>query len=263
MAEGLVTQPLAAAIKGWSVSTNQPVEKAAVIGRAAPLLVHQTLANREQVLVCACCHRFVGTPATQLAMLEGLSRADTTTASTSTTKSKKRRRSSDSPTANTAPSRRSAVASAPPSHLPDLPTFQTTPKGQEEGEEQGRGEIWRCTGGAPCDDVYCSSGCQEAALTAGHGLICIGGSGEGSPLFEFHRYAVRTSETYLIAAAAVASVLSTPLSSTEGVGEDSDDGIRSFEALEGWAEPYMSPSRGDDDDDDEIVDEGGGRRTTK
>lgn len=129
--------------------------------------------------MCACCHRFVGTPATQLAMLEGLSRADTTTASTSTTKSKKRRRSSDSPMANTAPSRRSAVASAPPSHLPDLPTFQTTPKGQEEGEEQGRGDIWRCTGGAPCDDVYCSSGCQEAALAAGHGLICIGGSGEG------------------------------------------------------------------------------------
>lgn len=135
--------------------------------------MHQTLANREKVLVCACCHRFVGTPATQLAMLEGLSRADTTTASTATAKSKKRRRSSDSPTANTAPSRRIAVASATPSHLPGLPTFQ------EEGEEQGRLEIWRCTGGAPCDDVYCSSGCQEAALAAGHGLICIGGSGEG------------------------------------------------------------------------------------
>ncbi|CAN0496534.1 unnamed protein product, partial [Ectocarpus sp. 8 AP-2014] len=76
-------------------------------------------------------------------------------------------------------------------------------------------------------------------------------------------YAVRTSETYLIAAAAVASVLSTSLSSTEGVGEYSDDGIRPFEALEGWAEPYMFPSRGDDDDDEEIVDEDGGRRTMK
>ncbi|CAM9972358.1 unnamed protein product [Ectocarpus sp. 12 AP-2014] len=206
----------------------------------------------------------MGTPATQLAMLEGLSRADTTTSSTSTTNSKKRRRSSDSPTAITAPSRRSAVASAHPSHLPDLPTFQTTPKGQEEGEEQGRGEIWRCTGGPPCDDVYCSSECQEAALAAGHGLICIGGSGEGRRVVgSFHRYAFRTSETYLIAGAAVASVLSTSLFSTEGVGEDSDDGIRPFKALEGWAEPYMSPSRGDDDDDEEVVDEGGGRRTIK
>lgn len=61
----------------------------------------------------------------------------------------------------------------------------------------------------------------------------------------------------------MASVLSTSLSSTEGVGEDSDDGIRTFEALEGWAEPYMFPSRGDDDDDKEIVDEGGGRLTMK
>ncbi len=68
-----------------------------------------------------------------------------------------------------------------------------------------------------------------------------------SPLFEFHRYATRTSETYLIAAAAVAAVLSTPppATSAEDQVPAEDRGTRPFEALEGWNEPYLDASEDD------------------
>lgn len=178
----LLHQPLT------QVSTRNPLQKGVVVGAAAPLLVHQTLANREQVLVCASCHRFVGTPATQLAMLEGLSRWT----ATSTTNTKKRPRCGDAaldpvspPAVDQASSRRIAVACAPPSRLPDLPaaakeaTVEEGENGSQKDEEEGAGGVWRCKGGSPCDDVYCSDRCREAALVGGHGLICLGGSGPG------------------------------------------------------------------------------------
>lgn len=62
----------------------------------------------------------------------------------------------------------------------------------------------------------------------------------GSPLYEFRRYAVRTSETYLIAAAAVASALSAP------------KGPRPFEALAGWNEPLPQ----EEEDNDEAAADG-------
>ena len=172
------------------VSTRKPLQKGMVVEAAAPLLVHQTLANREQVLLCASCHRFVGTPATQLAMLEGFPRGAVTSATNANTK--KRRRCGDAgpgpaspPAVDSASSRRLEVARAPPSRLPDLPATTKKAKveegedGSEEDEGQGVGGIWRCKGGSPCDDVYCSDRCREAALAGGHGLICLGGSGPG------------------------------------------------------------------------------------
>lgn len=84
-----------------------------------------------------------------------------------------------------------------------------------------------------------------------------------SPLFEFHRYAVSTSETYLIAAAAVATALSSPRTpcSPGSKGVDRDEGTRSFEALDGWDEPYLHDSHGNDSDREEGADGGGvGRR---
>lgn len=163
-----------------------------VVGGAAPLLVHQTLANREQVLVCASCHRFVGAPATQLAMLEGFSRPPPSRAASNATRIKKRGRWGDaglgphSPPAvdAAASSRRVAVACAPPSRLPDLPTTAKRVEKEDQDEDQkdageGAGGIWKCKGGTPCDDMYCSAPCREAALVGGHGLICPGGSGPG------------------------------------------------------------------------------------
>ncbi|CAM9664192.1 unnamed protein product [Scytosiphon promiscuus] len=298
MAEELSIESNPRAVKGWSVSTRPAIEKGTVVGRAAPLLVHQTLANREQVLVCASCHRFVGTPAAQLAMLEGIPpQASTGTITGISANAKKRRRVAGSvegggansisglPSAGRAQPRRIAVARASPGRLPGLPPLLAEPNGKEapkqrgqrramagtgvpsasqidgEDHEEVRAGIFRCTGGAPCDDVYCSAGCRESALAAGHGLICIGGSEGGSPLFEFHRYAVRTSETYLIAAAAVAAALSsspvpsssppfdssTEPSGGEAVGEGM--GTKPFEALEGWGEPYLHvPSVGGGND---------------
>lgn len=176
------------------MSTSKQLQKGAVVGEAAPLLLHQTLANREEVLVCACCHRFVGTPATQLAMVEGLSRSAPSRVATNAARTKKRRRCGDAgadtggppPPADAAlsSSRRAAVARAPPSRLPDLPALHPTQgRRGEAGAADGKGErlsgVWRCEGGAPCEDVYCSVGCREAARLAGHGLICIGGSEPG------------------------------------------------------------------------------------
>ncbi len=179
------------------VSTSKRLQKGVVVGGAAPLLVHQTLANQEEVLVCACCHRFVGTPATQLAMIEGLSRSNPSRVTTNAARTTKRRRYGDAgadtggplPPADAAPSssRRAAVARAPPSRLPDLPALHPTQgrrggageAADAEGEEEKLSGVWRCEGGAPCQDVYCSAGCREAARLAGHGLICIGGSEPG------------------------------------------------------------------------------------
>lgn len=156
-----------------------------------PLLVHQTLANREQMLVCASCHRFVGTPATQLAMLEGFSLSTPSRAATDATSTKKRRRCGDAglrpgspPTAGAASSRRNTVARAALSRLPDLPVTTKEAKVEagvkkESYSEEGEGGIWRCKGGLPCDDVYCSAPCREASLVGGHGLLCLGGSGPG------------------------------------------------------------------------------------
>jgi len=179
------------------VSTSKQLQKGAVIGVSAPLLVHQTLANREEVLVCACCHRFVGTPATQLAMIEGLSRSTASRVTPNSTSVKKRRRCEDAGANISGPlapadavpssSRRAAVARAPRSRLPDLPALHSTrgrrgeagEAAEAEGKEEGLAVVWTCEGGAPCEDVYCSSECREAARLAGHGLICIGGSEPG------------------------------------------------------------------------------------
>lgn len=194
-----------------------------------------------QVLVCATCHRFVGTEATQLAMLEGLPR--NTSANLRGKKKRSRdggsgdpgsngesesggtaRRAYSSPSSATAvaatPSRRLAVAEAPCSDLPDLPALTGVSSGQNgsmsssacdgganstpaagvtagddaamlggtavdavgcsrEGVGEERGGCYRCDGGAPCDDVYCSTGCRADAVVAGHGLICAGGRDEG------------------------------------------------------------------------------------
>lgn len=217
------------------VSTSKPLQKDTVIGGAVPLLVHQTLASRQQVLACASCWRFVGTAATQLAMLEGYSastpplRTATTNAALVAATTNKRRGRSEDTAGSTASggttsvvatgrssalaagttalfSRRVAIARAPPSRLPDLPAeAEEEVAGQEskektegaaaaedpgrrqqqheveedEEEEEGIGGVWMCKGGAPCDDVYCSAGCREAAQIAGHGLICFGGSEPG------------------------------------------------------------------------------------
>lgn len=75
-----------------------------------------------------------------------------------------------------------------------------------------------------------------------------------SPLFEFRRYALRTSETYLIAAAAVATALSSSSSSSPDEG-DGVKGTRLFEALEGWDKPYVRAPQND-------VDGVTGQRTT-
>lgn len=275
--------------------------------------VHIAIFETKQVLICASCHRFVGTEATQLAMLQGLplqgSKYPSHTANGSSFSSpgfastKKKRRnnrtgnsSNDSSNKNdksssermremavvgsSTRSRRIAIAQALPSDLPDFPVLlpqrdnddggnggrgdgsspsiekgsggmlifpgggvssaqlpvlpvsggvvsqesrctntedNSAPSncssrggGEEEGdhdvgccrdngddmyvEEEGRaGEAeegggresssgsggWECEGGAPCDDVYCSVRCREAAKVAGHGLICIGGKEAG------------------------------------------------------------------------------------
>lgn len=145
-------------------------------------------------------------------MLEGIPpRAATDTISANATKRRRvagglegsfSGRSGGLQSAGKAPSRRIAVTNAPPSHLPDLPPLPPKPneeEGQEhreqrreaeavvpsgpqmdgEGHEEVRAGVFRCKGGVPCDDVYCSTGCRESALAAGHGLICIGGSEEG------------------------------------------------------------------------------------
>ncbi|CAN0225369.1 unnamed protein product, partial [Discosporangium mesarthrocarpum] len=54
-----------------SVFARDSAQKGVVVHLTTPLLVHQTLANRRQVLACANCNRFVGTAASQLAMLQG------------------------------------------------------------------------------------------------------------------------------------------------------------------------------------------------
>lgn len=207
-----------------------------------------------QVLVCASCHRFVGSEATQLAMVDGLPRVNpghaAAVATTSTDVTPKKRRLSgrgggDRSTgvvdmqARLAPkngrSQRAAIADAQPSQLPDLPMLgseespgvnklSSTANGEHEGGD-GSGESaaaarrvsdppgvsagcapsregltanggidglggagkrrrkggggYPCERGAPCDDMYCSVGCREAALAAGHGLICFGGTEEG------------------------------------------------------------------------------------
>eukprot|EP00752_Nemacystus_decipiens_P010328 g9200.t1 len=192
--DSLRAEPCETAIKGWSVSTKKPLQKGTVVGGAAPLLVHQTLANREQEA-----------------------------------------------------------------------NGEVEDSGKEKGVGEGVGGIWRCGGGSPCDEVYCSARCRAVALVGGHGLICLGGSGPGSPLFEFHRYAVRTSETYLIAAVAVAAALSSSTrlpSSAGGKGVDKEEGgTRPFEALDGWGDPYSYPARDIDGDGEEDAGGGGaGRR---
>lgn len=57
-------------------------------------------------------------------------------------------------------------------------------------------------------------------------------AGANSPLYEFRRYAVRTNETYLIAAAAIAAALSLA------------EGTQRFEALAGWEEPLPLEGEG-------------------
>ncbi|CAN0225305.1 unnamed protein product, partial [Discosporangium mesarthrocarpum] len=92
------------------------------------------------------------------------------------------------------------------------------------GEAEGKSPC-RCSIGGWCDEVYCCEGCERQAMAVGHKLVCIGQGQEGSPIYEFHKYATHTSETFLIAAAGVAAAVSLP----EGTGP--------FQSLRGWHDP--------------------------
>lgn len=165
--------------------------------------------------MCAFCHRFVGTEATQLAMLQGRNLAYS---DSEITRKQKRLRTefpsskgsirggdsienranvvrhrSWSTGGDNRQFRRLLVASAPISDLPSLP-HPSAKKAHivgRIGEKKGGGnddgggvtvavrEVYRCERGAPCDEVYCSVRCRRMALETGHALICVGGSGEG------------------------------------------------------------------------------------
>jgi hypothetical protein len=90
------------------------------------------------------------------------------------------------------------------------------------GEEGGGWEGWR--GAVPCararggcTDVFCTEACRAAAR-GWHSLLCVGGCGEGSPVFEFRRHAMRTHESFLLAANALARALA-----DAGGAEDDDE----------------------------------------
>ncbi|CAM9771482.1 unnamed protein product, partial [Choristocarpus tenellus] len=229
----LLCEPCPSAIKSLSVFSLRGAKKGEIAAVSVPLFVHQTLANRKQILTCANCHRFIGTPVTQLAMLEGaLSNRGQSSGSRGNDESEGRTRGL---TKGKFRSLRTDIATADPHNLPGLPDLKMGAKKPGKGNYLGSNlkdktdstnGPCRCVEVGRCDDIYCCDGCRRQAIAAGHNLICMAHEAEGSPLFEFHKYALSTSETYLIAASAVAAAISLP------------EKTRPFEALGGWDEPF-------------------------
>ena len=68
-----------------------------------------------------------------------------------------------------------------------------------------------------CGDVFCSPGCRDAAARW-HALLCTGGCDEGNPIYEFRRHAMRSHESFLLAANALARALA-EAGASDGVGD--------------------------------------------
>lgn len=110
--------------------------------------------------------------------------------------------------------------------LPNVPPLPSACPGGDGGEgDGGAGEGWR--GAVPCrrsrggcTDVFCTEACRTAA-DGWHSLLCVGGCGEGSPIYEFRQHAMRTHESFMLAADAMARALA-----NEGASDGAVDGDR-------------------------------------
>ena len=173
--------------RGRALVALAPVKKGETFLAERPLAATQAEANRARFLACAHCLSPAGdSVAHHLALASGLA------------------------------SRRELIAAAlNPRHdrsrvrLPDLPSLSG-----DAADAVARGPV-PCARG--CGDVFCSPGCRDAAARW-HALLCTGGCDEGDPIYEFRRHAMRSHESFLLAANALARALA-EAGASDGVGD--------------------------------------------
>lgn len=158
------------------------VRKGETIVAEPPLAAVQALANRGRFLACAHCMAPAGDdPARHLALAAGrVSRHDLVAAA-----AEAERRGADV-------------------HLPGVPRLPILTRRDTSTTSEGPTPCHRARGG--CAEVFCGVACRDAA-SGWHALTCIGGCGEGSPIFEFRAHAKRTHEFFLLAADALARAI--------------------------------------------------------
>ena len=190
--------------RGRALVAVAPVKKGETFLAERPLAATQAEANRARFLACAHCLSPAGdSVAHHLALASGLA------------------------------SRRELIAAAlNPRHdrsrvrLPDVP-----PLPGDAPDAAARGPT-PCARG--CGDVFCSPTCRDAAARW-HALLCTGGCDEGNPIYEFRRHAMRSHESFLLAANALARALA-EAGASDGVGDgeardDPDDDDENRRAL--------------------------------
>ena len=183
--------------RGRALVASKKIEKGAVFMSERPIAAVQAVANRAAFASCAHCLAPVGLGATHhLALACG-----------ATTRR-------DLVAAVSSPQGWGRIKYDKPS-LPPLP-------GDKEGALV---PCRRARGG--CADVFCTARCRADA-DGWHALTCVGHCEEGSPMYEFRRHAMRTHESFLLAANATARALA-DAGASDGVGEG-ESGSRSAAA---------------------------------
>ena len=129
-----------------------------------PLLCLQSIHNRQDVLICGGCQRFIGSFDVQMNMLT-----------------------------------RRIPRSTLPDELPVSPTASYDPLTPKLTTPI---QIWNCRD--KCGEVYCSIQCSELHWKRGHRLMCTGCISEeearNHPLIQFKQHACATNEIFLLVA---------------------------------------------------------------
>eukprot|EP00033_Pygsuia_biforma_P001414 GCRY01001598.1.p1 GENE.GCRY01001598.1~~GCRY01001598.1.p1 ORF type:complete len:430 (+),score=22.51 GCRY01001598.1:72-1361(+) len=170
--------------KGKAVVAAMNITKGTNFVYERPLVMHQTVDNRSDVLSCHYCGRFIGSLELQCEFLC-------------------RRRSP----AQLHQEFMTAGGVQPPAwSLPVLngPSPVTTPDTQPNMNLLS--DIVPCLQG--CGEVYCSNQCREQAWNEGHELLCVGSIQEEShPLLLFKLHALETNEIFLLLGKIVAAII--------------------------------------------------------
>ena len=173
--------------RGRALVASRKIEKGAVFMSERPIAAVQAVANRAAFAACAHCLAPVGLGATHhLALACGATTRRDLVAAVSSPQGWGRIKY-DKPT------------------LPRL-----------SGDEDGALVPCRRARGG-CAEVFCTARCRADA-DGWHSLVCVGHCEEGSPMYEFRRHAMRTHESFLLAANAAARALA-DAGASDGVGE--------------------------------------------
>ena len=162
--------------RGRALVASRKIEKGAVFMSERPIAAVQAVANRAAFAACAHCLAPVGLGATHhLALACG------------------------------ATTRRDLVAAvSSPQGWGRIKYDKPTLPRLSRDEDGALVPCRRARGG--CAEVFCSARCRADA-EGWHALVCVGHCEEGSPMYEFRRHAMRTHESFLLAANAAARAL--------------------------------------------------------